>query len=414
MSTVVDRHGMLWRATVRPAIRLAKLLIDAVAFVLLVPMAGLSRLSRRPIDVGLGPEPLINNIYHKRALQLYGYSAETFVDQVYYITSDFDVRGDLKTRGLLRLVRGHYLFVRSLFRYRCLYIYFKGGPLMACPILCRAESWLYGLAGIRIVVRPYGGDVQEMSRSNNLAFKHAMSIDYPEHSHRRRSIARKIDLWTRRADHVISGVEWVDYMYHWDTLMLGHFSIDAASWDEPKSGAAVEAAPRERGPLRIFHAPNHRAIKGTAAFERAVAELQAEGIEVELVTLQRVSNDVIRQTMRDVDIVADQLVVGWYAMFALEAMSMGKPVLCYLRPDLIELYETAGLIEHDEIPIISCDQLSVKDTIRSIAEDRSLLDGLPERGRAFVRDHHSLEFIGAEFDRINRSIGIEPRGQRAS
>jgi len=414
VSTPVDNHGVFWRLVIRPLGKLANLVIAVVFAVVMVPLALAARLFPRPIDIGLGPEPLINNVYHKKALELLGFSAETFVDQVYYITSEFDVRGDLKTPGILRPLRGYYLFIRSLFRYRAVYLYFNGGPLMTRPLVWRAEPWLYRLAGIKVVVMPYGADVQEMSRSRNLAFKHAYGIDYPEHRHRRRMVAAKIDLWTRGADHVISGVEWVDYLYHWDTLMLGHFSIDAERWDDVAPTAENAAPARKPGPLRIFHAPNHRAIKGTAAFETAVAELQAEGVEVELVMLQRVSNDVIRQTMLDVDIVADQLVVGWYAMFALEAMSMGKPVLCYLRPDLIELYETVGLIERDEIPIISCDQLTVKDTIRAIALDPSRLDGLAERGRAFVRDHHSLEVVGAVFDRINRSIGIEPRGKRDS
>ena len=26
--------------------------------------------------------------------------------------------------------------------------------------------------------------------------------------------------------HIIGGCEWVDYMYHWNTLMVAHFSFD--------------------------------------------------------------------------------------------------------------------------------------------------------------------------------------------
>ena len=52
-------------------------------------------LGKKKIDIGLGPEPMINNVYHKKALQIYGYTAETFVDSIYFITSEFDYRGDL-------------------------------------------------------------------------------------------------------------------------------------------------------------------------------------------------------------------------------------------------------------------------------------------------------------------------------
>ena len=134
---------------------------------------------------------------------------------------------------------------------------------------------------------PYGGDVQEMSRSPNLLFKHALAQDYPLHRLRRSDIARRIDLWTQQADHVISGCEWVDYMYHWDTLMLGHFSIDTQRW-APLAGAAPAGASR---PLRILHAPNHRAIKGSQFFIQAVDELRHEGLPLELVILERVPNN---------------------------------------------------------------------------------------------------------------------------
>ena len=37
-------------------------------------------------DVGIGPEPLINNVYHKMALEKNGYKVITFVAKSYYIT----------------------------------------------------------------------------------------------------------------------------------------------------------------------------------------------------------------------------------------------------------------------------------------------------------------------------------------
>lgn len=44
-------------------------------------LALLSRFVKKPVDIGLGPHPLINNVYHKTALERRGYSAETSVVQ---------------------------------------------------------------------------------------------------------------------------------------------------------------------------------------------------------------------------------------------------------------------------------------------------------------------------------------------
>lgn len=400
-----DHRGPLWRVTVRPVVRLIVLTVDLLFLVASVPVAIVARFVPKHVDVGLGPEPLINNVYHKRALERFGYTVETFVDQVWFITSEFDYRGDLRFRGLLAPLRSYALFMRTVFRHRCLYIYFNGGPLMSRPVSWRVEPFLYRIAGVRVVVMPYGGDVQVMSRSRNLWFKNAMAVDYPNHRLRQRRVAKQIDLWTARADHILSGVEWVDYQYHWDTLMLGHFSIDVDSWESTATQRPAD------GTLRIFHAPNHKTIKGSDHFIRAVEELRAEGVDVEVVMRERVPNEVIRETMASVDVVADQLIVGWYAMFALEAMAMGKPVLCYLRQDLLDLYEVEGLLQPGEMPIVNCNPLTVKETIRRLAADKTQLAEIAERGKRFVRAHHSIESVGAVFDRINREVGISPSGQ---
>ena len=382
----------------------------------LVLLALRARFRRKPIDVGLGPEPLINNVYHKKALERYGYRAETFVNYVSHITDQFDVRGDqliplrsTRLRKPLKYVASLWLFARALTRYRCLYIYFDGGTLgLTTALLWRIEPLLYKLAGVQVVVMPYGSDVQEMSRSPNLLFKHVYSMDYPQLRLRRRTTAAKIDLWTRRADHVIGGCEWVDYMYYWDTLMLAHFSIDVEMWRP----AADRPAPSPEEPFRVLHAPNHRAIKGTSHFHQAVADLRAEGWNIELVILEKVSNDAVRQVMAEVDVVADQLIIGWYAMFALEAMAMEKPVLCYLRPDLEHLYTAAGLIAPGEIPIVNCSVGTVKDTLRELIIRRDTLPALGARSRRFVLAHHSIDAVGGVFDKINREIGVRPRAGR--
>lgn len=391
--------------TVKRAIRGA---IEIIGLPFLVIAALLSRFVKRPVQVGLGPVPLINNIYHKKALRSYGYSAESFVDSLYFITNNFDQILIPRSWIGRRLQREFYLvFLFSIRRYQCLYIYFNGGPLYATVLLWRFEPLLYRLAKVRIVVMPYGGDVQALNRTPNLLFRHVMAQDYPLQRHTRGIIEKRIDIWLSNANHVISGCDWVDYMHFWHTLMVAHFSIDLDLWT---SASDVAASPGSSRPFRILHAPNHRAIKGTRHFVKAVEELRAEGLSIELILIEKQPNDRIREIMDSVDIVADQLVIGWYAMFAIEAMAMGKPVLCYLRADLERLYVDAGVIEEGEIPIINCEPCTVKDVIRRLVLDRDQVNEMGRRGPAYVRRRHSTDAVGAVFDRINRLIGLVPLG----
>ena len=389
-------------------LRLIKaILITTMSICAILPLifiCFIARLVKKTIDVGIGPEPLINNIYHKKALTDVGFTVETFVSSVYFITDKFDIRADIILPGLFRAFRGYYLFLLSIFRYKCIYIYFTGGALGHTNILWRIEPFLYRLAGVKIVVMPYGGDVHDLTRTSNLEFKNAMSKDYPRFRLSRNRVSAKVDLWTKYASHVISGCDWVEYMFHWDSLMLGHFSIDTDIW-KPYTGVFANNKDEKRA-FKILHAPNHRTIKGTKYFINSVEELKQEGFNVELVIIEKVSNDEIRKIMAEVDIVADQLIVGWYAMFAIEAMAMGKPVLCYLREDFENLYMLSGLIEKGEIPIINCKPDTVKEIIRNLIINKDGIPDIGRRSREYVIKHHSLDYIGSVFKSINNSLGI--------
>ena len=367
---------------------------------------------RKSIDIGLGPFPLINNIYHKRALELAGYSAETFVSQVWHITSNFDVRFDQHwlSKNILtrKLLLNLYIFCWSARRYRSVIIYFDGGALgQGTAFLWRLEPYLYRLAGVKTVVLPYGSDVQVMSRSPNLQFKHAMAVDYPQHRTRHRHIQAMVDVWSSAGSHIVGGCEWVDYMHHWDSLMIAHFSIQL-----PDLPATRVDDARTPGPLRLLHAPNHREIKGTRHVVKAVEQLREEGLDIELVMVERVPNEEVRRLILEADVVVDQLVIGWYAMFAIEAMASGKPVICHLRKDLESLYVATDLLQDfDEIPIIRADAFSFKEVIRKLHADRTLLSTAASRGRGYVDKHHSVEAISLAFSKIFATLIGPPDGR---
>lgn len=364
--------------------------------------AVIARLWPKRRIIGLGPEPLINNVYHAKALRRHGWRAETFVDSLYFITAEFDVKLIFRSSPLRTLSRLLFVpFLFCIFRYKVIYIYFNGGGLYASRLLWTVEPLLYRIAGIKVIIMPYGGDVQDMQKCPNLAFRHAVDKDYPTHFRRRHTIRAKVWLWSRWADHVISGCDWVDYMQHWDTLCVSHFSIDLDYW------VASPTESREGRPMRILHAPNHKNIKGTRFFEQAVADLQREGVAVELVMVQGVPNDQLRTLMKSCDVIADQLIIGWYAMFAIEAMALRKPVMCFTRTDLEDLYVQANLLERDELPLIKCNPSNVVDVIRELTKaPTSRLSELGDRGRAYVERRHSLDTIGAMFTSIHAGLGI--------
>ena len=399
---------------IRPRLIVHRVLALALAAIWYPILLLIASSERRRSRAGLprlfwGTVPMINMKYHSLAMRRLGYESTTVVDTIYAIHTrdDFDVltpelvqRSFLGRRlppALQRLVEPYVTFAWTLRNFDVLTIYGNGRTLRATPLRHR-ELQLLHRAGKKIVLLAYGSDVQVSSRVRSLPFKHAMCMDYPELVRREHETLRDMEYCIAHADHVVSGVDWVDYMPRWDTLTAGHFAIDTAEWTP---------APEEPGrdpdrPVVIFHAPNHRELKGTRFLIAACEELQAEGERIELRLVERVPNSEIRRQVAEADIVADQFIVGWYALFAIEAMAMAKPVLCYLRPDLLELYTLYSFA--GECPLVNTPPLQIKERLRELIHDPQRRRDLGLAGRRYVEQHHSLEAVGEMLDGIYRRL----------
>jgi glycosyltransferase involved in cell wall biosynthesis len=385
----------------------ALLLIGVFPVLLAAALLERRRKRDRP-RVFWGTVPLISIKYHQQAIRLRGYESVSVVDQLYFITarSDFDhttselldgapVLGRLPRRFRRRFV-AYWTFLWAL--RRCdIFVFYASSLILRSSLLKYRELWLLRLARKKVVMLAYGADVQVVSRASNLLYKHAIAMDYPVFVRNEKLTLLELEYLSSSADHIVSGVDWVDYMPWWDRLTVGHFAIDTRQWERPRRARSGKEK------VVVLHAPNHREIKGTRFLVRACEELAAEGVPVELDLLEGVPNTVIHERMANADIVADQFIIGWYAMFAIEGMSMGKPVLCYLRPDLLELhrlYATAA-----DCPLVNTPALAIKDVLRELVADPERREELGRRGRKYVEANHSLEAVGAMFDSIFRGLG---------
>jgi glycosyltransferase involved in cell wall biosynthesis len=367
---------------------------------------------RRPPDrprVLWSTASMIGMANQSRAAKLAGYESETIATSVFSLhrPEDFDhiMPVELERRfPPLKLlpggVRGNLdpflTFCWALRRFD-IFVYYSTSTILGPTAGRFFELQLLKLARKRLVLLAYGADIQTTVRMKDLLYKHALSMDYPQFVRHPEETLRTLHYCSRHADHIMAGIDWVDYLPWWDSLSACNFAIDTEEW-KPAPGPA----PRDRDKVTVFHAPNHREIKGTRFLVKACEELEAEGVPIELRVVEGVPNQRLRELMGECDIIADQFIVGWYAMFAIEAMALGKPVLCYLRPDLLELYTLYSFA--GECPLVDTHPLQIKERLRELVEDPQLRAELGERGRRYVEDHHSLESVGRTFDEIFQRV----------
>jgi hypothetical protein len=150
-------------------------------------------------------------------------------------------------------------------------------------------------------------------------------------------------------------------------------------------GAIQPAPPSDRARPLIVHAPSSRRRKGT---EHVVAA--CEGLDAELELVEGLHHDEAFEHYRAADIVVDQLNAGWYGVFAIEAMALGKPVVTFLHDEAVRRTEEAF---GTRVPILSATAETLRETLRPLVADAARRRELGAASRAYVELVHDLEQV---------------------
>ena len=160
----------------------------------------------------------------------------------------------------------------------------------------------------------------------------------------------------------------------------------------PFTPAPASDSPR---PL-VVHAPSNREKKGTAQVIDACAQLP-----VVLDIVEGVPHEEAWARYARADIVVDQLRAGWHGVFALESMALGKPVVSYLKPDVVERSaEGYGA----RIPIVPATADTLVDALRPLVEQPALRREIGAASRAYVEQVHDIDRVADRLIDLYRSL----------
>jgi hypothetical protein len=148
----------------------------------------------------------------------------------------------------------------------------------------------------------------------------------------------------------------------------------------PKYPSVTESCPL------VIHAPTNPLFKGTEYIEMAVKKLQDEGVRFRYQRVEKMSNTEAMNLYEKADIVVDQILCGSYGMLAIESMSLGKPVIGYIRDDLRTTFPEIP-------PIMSANPDQIYDTLKELIRNPVLRNVIGKRGRAYVEKYHSLKAV---------------------
>ena len=151
--------------------------------------------------------------------------------------------------------------------------------------------------------------------------------------------------------------------------------------------AAIDPVPpSNRSRPVVLHAPSSRQRKGT---DDVIAACEGLGLELRIV--EDLHHEEAFALYREADIVVDQLNAGWYGLFAIECMALGKPVVTFLHDEAVARTREAWGVD---VPVLN----TTKDTLRDRLEELIEMgpDGRREIGEAsrdYVERVHDAELV---------------------
>jgi glycosyltransferase involved in cell wall biosynthesis len=359
-----------------------------------------------------GTDPLINNKYWSKAMQLKGFSSTTLMSGVYIINKkdDYDLYYEdivpvfiKKLPGLLqfpyRIIHVYILLLYVIRKFDIVHLPLHGF-ILRNTFLWNWEAQIFKLFGLKTVILPYGGDFYEYSKVPDLSLRHALNISYPAVARNETVITRKKHYWNKHADATITGSQ-TEGMGRWDSLPIQFVTIDEKQW---KPRAAYSRNDGVNGVVKISHTPNHRGFKGTEFLLKAIEELQQEGLLIELILIEKKPNEEVRRILENhVDIHAEQFVVTAYALSAIEGMACGLPVLANLdNEDLTRVFRRYSFL--NECPILSTTIEQIKGNLKILIKNPTLREQLGKAGRKYVEKYHSDEAAQFLFENIYDKI----------
>jgi len=407
MAVLSALRSRLPAAPRRAGAALLHLLLAVPALPALTVVALVARLRRPPRRrrprIVWGPEPILSYAHWSRALRKAGYESETVMHHVYTSinrSDDFDLLYDDLVDPAWSFLLGPYAaFVRSLFRADVFQHHYSGGFLSTTP-LWRFEAGLLHVAGARVVTQAHGNDAYLSSQIADLSLRHALLSSYPALARAEARTRRRVEYWTERSDCTFGGLQ-MDGLGRWDVLPCSVATVDVSAW---RRTTPYSRADGRNGTVRVAHAPNHRGFKGSEFIIAAADQLREEGLDVELVLLERMQNTELRRILTtEVDLLAEQIIATGYAMNGVEGMAAGLPVLANLENDSL----TAVLRRYsylDECPILSATPETIAERLRALVVDPELRERLGRAGAAYAAKYHSDEAAQYLYGSIYRRI----------
>ncbi len=145
---------------------------------------------------------------------------------------------------------------------------------------------------------------------------------------------------------------------------------------------------RSNDVIRIVHAPTNRLIKGSEDIIKIVERIKEKNPgKVELQLIENMSHNDAIEAYKKADIIIDQIRIGWYGAFAVEAIKLGKPVITYINER--DLKYISPQMKKDVLEaFFNANKDNLEDVLQEIVDSPDLLKSKYQLQKEYIYNYH--------------------------
>jgi len=151
----------------------------------------------------------------------------------------------------------------------------------------------------------------------------------------------------------------------------------------------------QRKPV-VVHMPSKPMVKGTQSVLDAIERLKIR-YDFEFKLIHNVGHSEALAIVQNCDILLDQFVTGTIGLASLEAMALGKPVLCYIKPSLVEKFPS-------DFPIVNANQDNLVEVLEALLENGQRRNRIGRLSRAYVEEYHDAHKLALQLKGIYKKL----------
>ena len=238
--------------------------------------------------------------------------------------------------------------------------------------------------GKKQLMQFWGSDVRMLSKAK--AINPYVKVKFKNED----EIKQRLEIVSSSISNCIVDYELAEYVTPYFKKM--HYvksAIDLSLWN-------YKAYDIRKRKIKIVHAPSSPEFKGTQFILRAIETLKHK-YEFDFQLVQGVSHEQAKKIYESADLIIDQLHFGTYGIFAIEAMALGKPVICWISDFMKDKLPK-------ELPIIIANPDTILGVIEHTLKNKDQLLELSLAGRKYVEKHHDALIIGQQLLDIYKTL----------